>query len=1100
MLKYKPQLMIKKFLKRTAIFIASIVLLLVLVLTIIPYFFKDEITDKIESLANENLNAEVRFDEIGLSVFKHFPALIVYAKNVDIVNKKVQFASAHVVKAETAAVGINFYSLLKGKIVLDAVYLDDADLNLEIDPKGHANFNIVKPSKPSADTTQTEFKIKKVVINKTNIFYNDKSTLLKFKIHELNYKGTGDLSAAIFDLNSNVKIKSFDFSVAGVDYVRSKPINAEIVTYVDTKALKFKFERNAIRIKNFPFSFNGHFAFIKGGYDFDLRMHSKNSTLEEMLSLVPPAYDDWREQMTITGNINFGIFARGKYMQDQSEKPVVSADLQINNGTIAYKKITEPVKDINISAKALVRDLDLNKLKFDLDNLSFNLGQKKTTANFHSEGFKKIKIKTAIKADLDAAKFKEALNLNKNYIRGDIALDLKADGIFLRDLGFSPRLNKVDTIIKSIPKFQLNLSLKNGYLKNTKTPDAIKNVNLNLSLMAKDSILRNVSGKITNLNAEALGNFVHGQFELHKLYPFTVDTELESKINLATVHQFYPLDSLELKGDLNLKVSMHGVLNRKQKKYPSSKTIVKIKNGNVKSLKFPNIPIENINVSAAITSVKGTGEDLTVKLQPAEFVLAGSPFKVQGEVTNLYDLVYNIKTQGTLDVGKLTKLFPIKDVAVSGIIQTNLIAKGSKKDLDAKNYDNIKNGGKLEAKNIVIKTAMFPETFQISRGTFKFFKDKMRFEDFNAAYGKSDIVLNGYIHNVLRYVFNRKYLHQTNEKLKADIELSSNHIDAGEFFDMIAKYTDQKAEEEASQKSDSTVVNTAVKDEKPKNKNYVIRIPKTADLKITAKVHDLRFDTYKITDFVGNLIVNDRKVQITEAGFNMAGTKIEMTGDYKAQNRLLAKYNANFKASNFDIQRAYAEIPIFAELVSMAKDAYGVVSVDYKLGGSIDQNMNIDFKSIDGEGTLTLEDIKFKNFKLLNHVAKKADAADLEKASFNKIAIHSTIKNNVMTITPTTMKMASFRGKLEGQVTMDGKINVGFRLGLPPMGLINIPMKITGTADDFKISTGKFKEDTTFAEESDLNNVQASERRRFRRKDTLNLPVDQRKVDTIQKR
>ncbi|MBE8725980.1 AsmA family protein [Flavobacterium hungaricum] len=1076
--------MTRKFLKKTAITITGLFIFLIIILTTIPYVFKDEIRDKIESIANEKLDAKVRFDEIGLSVFKHFPALTVYAKNVSVINKKIQFTSANVVKAERVSAGINFYSLLKGKIVLDAVYLDEADLNLEIDSKGNANFNIVKPSN-SADTAQTEFNIKRVVIKQTNISYNDRSALLKFKVQDLNYKGIGDLSAQLFDLDSNVKIKSFDFSLAGVDYVRNKPINAEIITYIDAKALKFKFERNVIRIKNFPFSFNGHFAFIKGGYDFDLRMQSKNSTLEEMLSLVPPAYDQWREQMTITGNIDFRIFAKGKYMQDQSEKPVVSADLQINNGAIAYKRIKDPVKDITISAKAQVSDLDINKLKFDLDNLSFNLDKKKTTVTFHSEGFKKLKIKTAVKAALDLAKLKEALNLNDNDIRGDIALDLKADGIFLRDLGFSQRLNKVDTIIKSIPKFQLNVSLKNGYIKNIKKEDAVKNVNLNLNLTARDSIISNVSGKITNLNAEALSNYVRGRFELHKLYPFTVDTELESKINLADVHKIYPLDSLEVKGDLNLKVSLHGILSRKQKKYPSSKTVVKIKNGYLKSLKFPNLPIENINIAAAVTSINGTGEDLNVKLQPAEFVLAGSPFKVQGEVSNLYDLVYNIKTQGTLDVGKLTQIFPVKDISISGIIQTNLIAKGSKKDIDAKNYENIKNGGKLEARNLVIKSTMFPEPFQISKGTFKFFKDKMRFEDFNLTYGKSDVVLNGYIHNILRYLFNRKYLRQSNEKLKADIELLSNQIDAKEFFDMVAKYTDQKAEEEAAQKTDSIATSAIAKNSGAKNKNYVIRIPSTADLKIAAKVNNLQFDTYKIKDFVGSLVVNDRKVQVTEAAFNMAGTKIEMTGDYKAQHRRLAKYNANFKASNFDIQRAYAEIPIFAELVSMAKDAYGLVSVDYQLGGSIDQNMDIDFKSIDGEGTLTLEDIKFKNFKLLNNVAKKANAADLEKASFNKIAIHSVIKNNVMTITPTTMKMAGFRGKLEGQVTMDGKLNVGFRLGLPPMGLINIPMKITGTADDFEISTGKFKEDKTFAEETELKNLQP-ERRRPREKDSLN--------------
>jgi AsmA protein len=282
--------MTKKFLKKTAISIATLFLLLIIVLTIVPYVFKDEITAKLESIANEKLDAEVRFDQIGLSVFKHFPALTIYAKNVSVMSKKKQFEAVSIVKAGRVSAGLNFYSLLKGKIVLDAVYLDEADLNLEIDSKGNANFNIVKPSK-SVDTAKTEFNIKKVVIKQTNISYNDRSALLKFKVQDLNYKGKGDLSADLFDLDSNVKIKSFDFSLNGVDYVRNKPINAEIITYIDAKALKFKFERNVIRIKNFPFSFNGHFAFIKGGYDFDLRMQSKNSTLEEMLSLVPPAYD-----------------------------------------------------------------------------------------------------------------------------------------------------------------------------------------------------------------------------------------------------------------------------------------------------------------------------------------------------------------------------------------------------------------------------------------------------------------------------------------------------------------------------------------------------------------------------------------------------------------------------------------------------------------------------------------------------------------------------------------------------------------------------------------------------------------------------------------
>ena len=1087
--------MIKKSFKILGIVFLSLIALLLIIVTVIPYVFKTQITDAVEQVANENLDAKIEFEELGLSVFKHFPALIVYAKDINITNPEFK-ESATVVTAKTAAVGLNFFQLFKGKIVLDAVYLDNANINLEIDSIGHANFDIVKPSETPTDTTTTQFNIKKIIVNKTNINYNDKSTPLSFKVEDLNYKGEGDLSADLFDLKSSIKMKSFDLSAGNVDYVRNKPINADIVTNVDAKELKFKFEKNDIRIKNFPFSFNGFFSFIKGGYEFDLEMKSKNSTLEEMLSLVPPAYDEWKDQMNIAGNIDFVIKTYGCYMQDQTEKPIFSANLKVNSGSLAYKKIKEPIKNINIDAKAIVTNLDPNNLKLDVENFSFDLAGDKTIVHFHSLGYKTLAIESDIKTALDLAKLKDALHLDKHDIQGKVNLDLNTKGTFMRGLGFSPRLNKVDTIIKSIPKFTLRGSLKNGYLKNKAKKDPIKNINMDLQLFAKDSIIRNITGKITNINVEALENYIRGDFELHSLYPFHIDTELESKFNLSEINKLYPLDSLEVKGDLNLKVSAHGILDTKTKKYPTSNTSVVIKNGYVRSLKFPTMPLENVNISTQIVSEKGSAEDLSITINPVQFDMAGSPFKVTGKVNNLRDINYDINVQGLLDVGKLTKIFPVKDMDIVGTIQSNLFAKGSKKDLDAKNWANIENKGKMVASNVKIASKLFPENFNITSGTFMFRKDKMRFQDFILNYGKSDMVLSGDIENFLRFWFNRKVLREKKEKLNATVELKSNHLNANEFLTMITKYTEQKADDEQLQTADTLKVLTKAPEVKEEAK--VLRIPGTANLKVTAHVKEIEFDTYKMNNFNGELLVKDRKIDFSNATFEMAGTQIAMSGVYKTEHKYLAKYDAKFKAQNFDIQRAYKEIPIFAQMVTMAKDAYGLVSVDYTLAGSIDKNMEIDFKAIEGEGTLTLEDIKFKNFKILEHVAKKADAEDLDKASFNKIDIHSTIKNNVMTITPVTMKMAGFRGKLEGQVTMDGKLNIGFRLGLPPMGLINVPMKITGTADNFEISTGKYKQDNTFAEESELNNLVAPEPRRKTQTDTLNTQ-NNKVLDSINK-
>lgn len=46
------------------------------------------------------------------------------------------------------------------------------------------------------------------------------------------------------------------------------------------------------------------------------------------------------------------------------------------------------------------------------------------------------------------------------------------------------------------------------------------------------------------------------------------------------------------------------------------------------------------------------------------------------------------------------------------------------------------------------------------------------------------------------------------------------------------------------------------------------------------------------------------------------------------------------------------------------------------------------------------------------------------------------------------MRIFGFRPRFEGQTSLDGRLNINFRLGLPPFGIIGIPLTITGTLDN----------------------------------------------------
>jgi len=101
--------------------------------------------------------------------------------------------------------------------------------------------------------------------------------------------------------------------------------------------------------------------------------------------------------------------------------------------------------------------------------------------------------------------------------------------------------------------------------------------------------------------------------------------------------------------------------------------------------------------------------------------------------------------------------------------------------------------------------------------------------------------------------------------------------------------------------------------------------------------------------------------------------------------------------------------------------------------------------SLKGGGTLSLADVRLKGFRLMNEVSKATDRDSLTNPNLKKVDIKSTIKNNIITIERTKMKIFGLRPRFEGQVSLDGRLNLKGRVGLPPLGIFGIPFSVTGT-------------------------------------------------------
>ena len=97
--------------------------------------------------------------------------------------------------------------------------------------------------------------------------------------------------------------------------------------------------------------------------------------------------------------------------------------------------------------------------------------------------------------------------------------------------------------------------------------------------------------------------------------------------------------------------------------------------------------------------------------------------------------------------------------------------------------------------------------------------------------------------------------------------------------------------------------------------------------------------------------------------------------------------------------------------------------------------------------------------EIFNTVSSESGKTELKDPDLSKIEVKSSIKNNLITIEKMKFKTGGFRIRFEGQTSFDNKVNFKMRIGLPPLGIIGIPIHITGNADNPEIKMTKTDSD-----------------------------------------
>lgn len=1001
------------------------------VLLSIPLVIPGKIDQEITRIINAQIDGEIEFESSNISFFTQFPSLTINLNGVSL-KGSAPFRQQELLIAKRLSFGLNIPSLWSSQIRIDEVYADHAKVNVMVDKKGNANYNIYKPAAntavPDSTSSGTALKIEAIYLLNSEINYKDESIPFELKAQNLNYQGKGDFSQDIFDLKSELTADHIDLYYNHVPYLLHKKLNAKLLTKINTNSLELQFNENNLVINSLPISFVGKFAFLKDGYDLNFKTRAKETDLANIFSALPPDVADQFSRTKITGYAEISASLTGQYIAATHQMPSATFNLKIRDGYIENPKVPVPVTSLSMNLQTRLPDLNMDRLFIDLDSLYFNMGKDHVAAVFKLDGLKEPVLKTDTRTDIDLEKWSKAFNIEGLDLKGRLVMDIKADGKFRRKVVRSG-IRKVDTVWATVPRFALNSRLSNGYLKFSALPAAIEKINFDINGKNTDGLYQNTMLSVNDLTLEALSNYIKGNFQIQSRPDLPLQMNLKALLNLSDIAKVYPLKDLELHGTLNFDLNSAGPYNQAKKLFPKTTATLKMDNGSIKTAHFSEA-LTSIQIDAQMSNTDGTFRNSKVIIKPVSFVMAGQPFVLKAAVSDFENIRYDLSSKGNIDLGKMYQFFAIKGYQVKGNIFTNVHFKGLQSDAAAGRYARLNNTGTIRVKQLNLQSDLFPKEFRISKGNFSFTSEQMRFEDFKAVYGSSDFSLNGYLENVMDYILSNK------SSLKGIFNLQSKKINADEFM----VYADQQPAKSSS------------------GSNGVILIPENLNMQFKASAGQVVYNGLKLQDAKGLMELNNGTLTLKETGFNLIDAIVKMDATYRSTSLKSADFDFHLSAQDFDIAKAYREIKLFREMATSASSVKGLVGLDYQLSGRLNADMFPVLPSIKGEGVLTLKKVSLMGFKMINAVSKETKRDSLNNPNLKDVQIKSHIDRNIMTIERTKMRIAGFRPRFEGQISLDGRLNISGRLGLPPFGLFGIPLSITGTQENPVIRLKRNKE------------------------------------------
>lgn len=488
--------------------------------------------------------------------------------------------------------------------------------------------------------------------------------------------------------------------------------------------------------------------------------------------------------------------------------------------------------------------------------------------------------------------------------------------------------------------------------------------------------------------------------------------QTEFKSILSLVPSVYSKDFAGLKtsGKLALNGFAKGTYNDKQ--YPAFGLDLTIADG---MFKYPSLPksVNNVNIDVKVKNPNGDLDATTIDVNKFHLEMGGNPVDLWAHVsTPISDPNINAKVKAKIVLASVKEFIPLeKGDEMNGTISADIEMAGRMSSIDKKEYEKFKAQGTLEINDMNYKTATLPYEVLLKMMKFNFTNQYVELAGFDAKMGNSDIQAAGKIENFLQYVFK-------DSLIKGAFTVNSSLMDLNQ---LMGTSSETAA---ATTNTAAAATSTAA--------SGVVEVPGNIDFDLTAKLGKVLYTNLVLDNMVGNIVVRNKKVDMTNLKMNTLGGAIMVNGYYETTNPKRPKANFNLKLDNFDIQTTFNTFNSVQKLAPIAKYAKGMFSASIEeFDVALNDKMEPDLNTAHAHGKLKTNKVSVGGYEPFVKLGDALKINELKNLDFQNMDISFEMKDGRVETKPFDVKVNQINTNISGSTGIDETIDYKWKMEIP---------------------------------------------------------------------